>query len=76
MSAMDVDESGVGPEGATMDVEETEDIDEFVQAFEDIDGETEKDSGVYESMLRNERMDDAAVKVKEKCIQRMARLYT
>ena len=27
-------------------------------------------------MLRNERMDDAAVKVKEKCIQRMALLYT
>ncbi len=76
MSAMDVDESGVGPEGVTMDVEGMQEIDEFVQAFEDIDGETEKDSGVYESMLRNERMDDAAVKVKEKCIQRMARLYT
>ena len=73
---MDVSEAADSPEGVTMDIEETAELDEFVETFEAIDEEVEKDPGVYESMLKNERMDDAAVKVKEKCIQRIARLYT
>ncbi len=73
---MDVEEATRAPEGVVMDIEETEEVDEFVEAFEAIDEEAEKDAGVYESMLKNERMDDAAVKIKEKCILRVARLYT
>ena len=58
--AMDVSEVAESPEGVTMDIEETAELDEFVETFEAIDEEVEKDPGVYESMLKNERMDDCS----------------
>lgn len=60
----------VSPE---MDVEEEKDA--FVEEFEGI-LEDEKSADVFEKMLLNERSDDAAVKIKEKCIYRLGRLHT
>ncbi len=59
----------------TNNVEETELLDEFVLSFDAIE-ESQKDVKVYESLMLNERVDDIAVKVKEKCIYRITRLYT
>jgi len=50
-------------------------LDEFVLSFEAI-SEAEKDVSIYEAFMANDRTDDTAVKIKEKCIYRITRLLT
>lgn len=55
-----------------------EEIDEIQQTLERIDnsnGSTEKIAD-YVALLKNARSDEAAIKIKEQCIYRLAKIYT
>ena len=65
--------AGAIESGPEMDVEE--EADPYQEEFDAID-EDEKSVDVFEKMLLNERTDDSAVKIKEKCIYRLGRLHT
>jgi 26S proteasome regulatory subunit N6 len=49
--------------------------DEFVLAFDAI-SEDEKTISIFEEFMNNDRTDDIAIKVKEKAVYKIARLYT
>ena len=65
--------AGAIESGPEMDMEE--EADPYQEEFAAID-EDEKSVDVFEKMLLNERTDDSAVKIKEKCIYRLGRLHT
>eukprot|EP00428_Durinskia_dybowskii_P066765 CAMPEP_0170383608 /NCGR_PEP_ID=MMETSP0117_2-20130122/15562_1 /TAXON_ID=400756 /ORGANISM="Durinskia baltica, Strain CSIRO CS-38" /LENGTH=439 /DNA_ID=CAMNT_0010639315 /DNA_START=41 /DNA_END=1360 /DNA_ORIENTATION=+ len=60
----------------TVDAQEVED--EYVVSFEDLDSSADvKDkTSEFQKLLQNSRYDEKAVKVKEQCIYRLAKLYT
>eukprot|EP00605_Chrysophyceae_sp_TOSAG23-4_P002527 GSChrysophyteH1.ASY1.ANO1.2792.1 assembled CDS len=68
MSAMDVD-------AEPLEEEEAVPLDELVLAFEALD-ESTSDLTSYASIMSNERTDDAAIKIKERCIYRIAKIHT
>jgi 26S proteasome regulatory subunit N6 len=72
---MDVETTTAAGEAAGMDIVDENEVDAFVEEFEGID-ESEKNTSVFEKMLVNERTDDAAVKIKEKCMYKLGRLHT
>ncbi|KAJ1407747.1 hypothetical protein B484DRAFT_337157 [Ochromonadaceae sp. CCMP2298] len=57
---------------------EVEEVDEYLVSFEELEGSQDLESKIadYQALLSNPRYDDAAVKIKEQCIYRLARLYT
>ena len=55
--------------------EEVEALDEFVLAFEVLD-QNSTNLEEYAVFMRNERNDDAAIKVKENCIYRITKIHT
>lgn len=61
-----------------MAVDEVEEVDEFLNSFETLESSGDLESKVadYLTLLQNPRYDEKAVKVKEQCIYRLARLYT
>eukprot|EP00606_Chrysophyceae_sp_TOSAG23-5_P000174 GSChrysophyteH2.ASY1.ANO1.241.1 assembled CDS len=67
MEAMDVD--------IPVGEEEEEVIDELVLAFDAIE-ESSTDLSVYAALMNNERVDDAAIRIKERCIYRITRIHT
>jgi len=58
-------------------VEEIE-VDEYKTSFEALESSTDLETKItdYQALLLNPRIDDKAVKIKEQCIYRLARLYT
>lgn len=50
-------------------------IDEFVEAFKKVDAENEKRTSVWEGLLAEPRVDEEALKVKEKCIYKLVQLH-
>jgi 26S proteasome regulatory subunit N6 len=66
------------PEAGAMDVEveDIEALDEYEMAFEELENAATKSDAEYQKLLANERVDDVAVKIKEQCIYRLAKIYT
>jgi 26S proteasome regulatory subunit N6 len=63
-------------EKVDMELEEEEVLDELKIAFEELEGNSCKDVSEYEKLMDNDRVDELAVKMKEKVISKMTRLYT
>jgi hypothetical protein len=58
--------------------QEEEVVDEYLLAFEAVEQEALNEATVlrYNEMLLNERTDDVAVKIKEKCIYKVAKHHS
>eukprot|EP01032_Pedospumella_encystans_P023025 gene23025-26079_t len=58
-------------------IEAGEEEDEYLTNFEAVEGSTDESKiADYQTLLLNPRYDEKAVKIKEQCIYRLARLYT
>lgn len=61
-----------------LDVPPEEAVDEYLQAFELLESEAPSEAGIarYHELLLSDRADDVAVKVKEKCIYKLAKHHS
>ena len=66
--------------GAAMDVVPPEEavieIDEYKEAFEELEEKGSTSAADWQLLLQNPRMDDVAIKVKEKCLYKLAKIHT
>lgn len=65
-------------ENKVMDIAPVEDVvvDEYAESFNLLDSRNEKSAATWSALLSHDRVDEAAIKIKEKVIYRLARIFS